>query len=130
MPDSRCVRCSSSAVLQLVKTHPHLGKTPTSPGAPGFAPSVGANLGISALSSGLCRKMAEREGFEPPLPFRVNTLSKRAPSATRPSLRRHRLLREASQEAIASNRTTTTIALAYFPSDFMAWGLEPQPGWN
>ncbi len=26
-------------------------------------------------------------GFEPTLPFRVNTLSKRAPSATRPSLR-------------------------------------------
>jgi hypothetical protein len=33
-------------------------------------------------------KMAERVGFEPTLPFRVNTLSKRAPSATRPSLRR------------------------------------------
>src|ERR1019366_3584411 len=33
--------------------------------------------------------MAERVGFEPTLPFRVNTLSKRAPSATRPSLRRH-----------------------------------------
>src|SRR5215469_972759 len=30
--------------------------------------------------------MAERVGFEPTLPFRVNTLSKRAPSATRPSL--------------------------------------------
>ena len=27
-------------------------------------------------------------GFEPTLPFRVNTLSKRAPSATRPSLQR------------------------------------------
>jgi hypothetical protein len=33
-------------------------------------------------------KLAERVGFEPTLPFRVNTLSKRAPSATRPSLRR------------------------------------------
>jgi hypothetical protein len=31
--------------------------------------------------------MAEREGFEPPLEFPLNTLSKRAPSATRPSLR-------------------------------------------
>ena len=31
--------------------------------------------------------LAERVGFEPTLPFRVNTLSKRAPSATRPSLR-------------------------------------------
>ena len=30
---------------------------------------------------------AEREGFEPPLPFQVNTLSRRAPSTTRPSLR-------------------------------------------
>ena len=30
--------------------------------------------------------LAERVGFEPTLPFRVNTLSKRAPSATRPSL--------------------------------------------
>src|SRR5579864_2520850 len=34
------------------------------------------------------KKLAERVGFEPTLPFRVNTLSKRAPSATRPSLRR------------------------------------------
>src|ERR1700683_983943 len=34
------------------------------------------------------KEMAERVGFEPTLPFRVNTLSKRAPSATRPSLRR------------------------------------------
>src|ERR1700690_2453951 len=31
--------------------------------------------------------MAERQGFEPWVPFRVHTLSKRAPSATRPSLR-------------------------------------------
>jgi hypothetical protein len=35
--------------------------------------------------------VAERVGFEPTLPFRVNTLSKRAPSATRPSLRRKNL---------------------------------------
>jgi hypothetical protein len=32
------------------------------------------------------KELAERVGFEPTLPFRVNTLSKRAPSATRPSL--------------------------------------------
>ena len=31
--------------------------------------------------------MAEREGFEPSIAFRLYTLSKRAPSATRPSLR-------------------------------------------
>ncbi len=30
--------------------------------------------------------MAEREGFEPSLEFPLNTLSKRAPSATRPPL--------------------------------------------
>src|SRR5262252_5010440 len=33
------------------------------------------------------KKMAERVGFEPTLEFPLNTLSKRAPSATRPSLR-------------------------------------------
>ncbi len=32
-------------------------------------------------------KVAEREGFEPPIPVKVYTLSRRAPSATRPSLR-------------------------------------------
>ena len=31
--------------------------------------------------------LAERVGFEPTLEFPLNTLSKRAPSATRPSLR-------------------------------------------
>ena len=31
---------------------------------------------------------AESEGFEPPLPLRVNMLSKHAPSATRPTLQR------------------------------------------
>jgi hypothetical protein len=31
--------------------------------------------------------MAEREGFEPSVPLQVHTLSKRAPSTTRPSLR-------------------------------------------
>src|SRR5262245_11458143 len=33
-------------------------------------------------------RLAERVGFEPTLEFPLNTLSKRAPSATRPSLRR------------------------------------------
>jgi hypothetical protein len=33
-------------------------------------------------------KLAERVGFEPTLEFPLNTLSKRAPSATRPSLPR------------------------------------------
>src|SRR4051794_25978787 len=34
------------------------------------------------------RSMAERQGFEPWIEFPLYTLSKRAPSATRPSLRR------------------------------------------
>ena len=35
---------------------------------------------------GAAFNLAEREGFEPPLPFRVNTLSRRAPSTTRTPL--------------------------------------------
>src|SRR2546423_8412053 len=34
------------------------------------------------------QRMAERVGFEPTIPVKVYTLSKRAPSATRPSLRK------------------------------------------
>jgi hypothetical protein len=43
---------------------------------------------LNSNNSFIFNKLAERVGFEPTLPFRVNTLSKRAPSATRPSLRR------------------------------------------
>src|SRR6185369_6612456 len=39
------------------------------------------------LDRGSTVGMAERQGFEPWLEFPLNTLSKRAPSATRPSLR-------------------------------------------
>jgi hypothetical protein len=42
-------------------------------------------FGNSLISKELI--MAEREGFEPSLEFPLNTLSKRAPSTTRPSLR-------------------------------------------
>jgi hypothetical protein len=44
------------------------------------------------IQCNLCifNNMAERVGFEPTLEFPLNTLSKRAPSATRPSLRRIR----------------------------------------
>ena len=53
--------------------------------------------------------MAERVGFEPTLPFRVNTLSKRAPSATRPSLRREIRLRKLSHQRVsATGRTNET----------------------
>src|SRR5271157_4674722 len=40
------------------------------------------------------RLVAERQGFEPWIPFRVYTLSKRAPSATRPSLRGESVLQK------------------------------------
>jgi hypothetical protein len=42
-------------------------------------------LVITSVYAG--ENMAERVGFEPTLEFPLNTLSKRAPSATRPSLR-------------------------------------------
>src|SRR5580700_11782795 len=45
-------------------------------------------------NSFILNNMAERVGFEPTLPFRVNTLSKRAPSATRPSLRHESIRKE------------------------------------
>ena len=45
------------------------------------------NRSTTARNTMETKVMAERVGFEPTLPFRVNTLSKRAPSATRPSLR-------------------------------------------
>ena len=41
------------------------------------------------LPKGKNEGMAERVGFEPTIPVKVYTLSKRAPSATRPSLRRN-----------------------------------------
>ena len=44
--------------------------------------------GLGTLPEG----MAERVGFEPTLEFPLNTLSKRAPSATRPSLRERRFI--------------------------------------
>ena len=54
----------------------------------------------------LCgEELAERVGFEPTLPFRVNTLSKRAPSATRPSLRRKPQLGDSSPEGYRGTRS-------------------------
>ena len=43
---------------------------------------------LSGVAVGVCDgKMAEGMGFEPTVPFQVHTLSKRAPSTTRPPLR-------------------------------------------
>ncbi len=45
--------------------------------------------------------MAEREGFEPSVEFPLHTLSKRAPSTTRPSLRTGRLVLKTGQKNTA-----------------------------
>src|ERR1700674_1958148 len=47
--------------------------------------------------------VAEREGFEPSLEFPLNTLSKRAPSTTRPSLREGDSLSLAQPQQIIAN---------------------------
>src|SRR5580658_5218486 len=47
------------------------------------------------------KELAERVGFEPTLEFPLNTLSKRAPSATRPSLRRDNGLRHKPSKKVA-----------------------------
>src|SRR6266480_3776047 len=63
---------------------------------------------IVAHTASKCNKikgLAEREGFEPPIRFPVYTLSKRAPSATRPSL----------------------LSISFL-SDFMELTRRPQPG--
>ena len=61
--------------------------------------------------------MAERVGFEPTLEFPLNTLSKRAPSATRPSLRRrlgldslYRLMEMEADEPWFANHGLVVIA--------------------
>ena len=72
---------------------------------PNLAPIKVADLHIvSGLNQGKCRiKMAEREGFEPPLPFQVITLSRRAPSTTQPPLQQagsHCVKSNAKQQVI------------------------------
>ena len=51
-------------------------------------------LGVTARQVLKTKSLAERVGFEPTLEFPLNTLSKRAPSATRPSLRSEVALRK------------------------------------
>jgi hypothetical protein len=43
------------------------------------------NFNVLAVSN---KSVAERKGFEPPLPFQVDLISNQAPSATRPPLPR------------------------------------------
>ena len=53
----------------------------------GFGALTRSHLAIAALDHPRRRRMAERVGFEPTVRFPVHTLSKRAPSTTRTSLR-------------------------------------------
>src|SRR5687768_405799 len=67
-------------------------------------------IGVSLISNDLLRKnakskLAERVGFEPTVRFPVHTLSKRAPSTTRTSLRfRINSLRAVQSQIIARRR--------------------------
>src|ERR1700691_6309534 len=62
----------------------------------------------------IINELAERVGFEPTLPFRVNTLSKRAPSATRPSLRRINNLAESFSQKITRLRRGNVMKFTEF----------------
>src|SRR5215469_15976540 len=80
----------------------------------------------SLVFSGL--ELAERVGFEPTLPFRVNTLSKRAPSATRPSLRRGCCW---EAEIRRRSRMAGKVSFPWLPLlNSRAEGAEPQPDGN
>src|SRR5271165_2305254 len=87
-------------------------------------------FGISVVSPSrkcqITKELAERVGFEPTLEFPLNTLSKRAPSATRPSLRRESWEGTAATEALVSAARSLTTRAALFNS--MGESVEPQPG--
>ena len=72
----------------------------------------------SCKSIGINKELAERVGFEPTLEFPLNTLSKRAPSATRPSLRRESDGRNDSYTSFwsAANPGDPAAATAHFNS--------------
>ena len=63
-------------------------RIPAFPIACRFIPALGQTKSSHSVCAGNESKLAERVGFEPTIPVKVYTLSKRAPSATRPSLRR------------------------------------------
>jgi hypothetical protein len=46
-----------------------------------------AGVGSQAPKFNVFKRLAEREGFEPPVPFQARTLSRRLVSTTHPSLR-------------------------------------------
>jgi hypothetical protein len=60
-------------------------------GRPASAALIEADKRVFVVDS-RPKRMAEREGFEPSIEFPLYTLSKRAPSTTRPSLRDGKLV--------------------------------------
>ncbi len=69
--------------------------------------------------------VAERLGFEPRLEFPLNTLSKRAPSATRPSLQTEVCLFESSIFGCAP--TLPSHALPASQKGLIAVAIRPNP---
>ena len=63
------------------------------------------------------KKMAEREGFEPSLPFQVITLSRRAPSTTQPPLHQTgaHCVKSSAQRQVNWNATGVFMAQTDWP---------------
>src|ERR1035437_6610029 len=83
-------------------------------------------------------ELAEREGFEPPIPFRVCRFSRPEPSTTRPPLP---LLQfyyspnstagaERDQDAYAIWALMLSLARRQWPTQFIIRHHQPQHGWN
>src|SRR5271170_247492 len=85
-----------------------------------------------------CEKaiLAERVGFEPTLEFPLNTLSKRAPSTTRPSLQDLRNVGEAARELQSNMWTRSNLAAfgaceqLFRPSQSASFGVLTRVGDN
>src|SRR5208282_3623591 len=75
------------------------------------------------------KELAERVGFEPTLEFPLNTLSKRAPSATRPSLRLESVEGTTLKKHSPSRQSWRSTARWVFS---ILWGKpsKPQLEWN
>jgi hypothetical protein len=79
-----------------------------------------------AFTSLITKELAERVGFEPTLPFRVNTLSKRAPSATRPSLPVYNDIRGLCSEKVSTLRRKHNAAFrAVHPRKTLPHNISP-----
>jgi hypothetical protein len=83
-----------------------------------MALQVGGSF-VLDVASGDGKELAERVGFEPTLEFPLNTLSKRAPSATRPSLRRYQ---EAAAGCAGARQTCLSILWGFTVDRNLAQG--------